>query len=171
MSDNLAGGRKAQTMPRDMSGATEQSLNRQIEAFTDHVTRCLANANAIDPSIDGFGHARSSQIGDAIALARISAKLAMTMGKMQGELSYNFNYNHNTGEAASGSGKQSGAAARDLRLVPLNDLPKTPEGRAEYDRRYAELYHSNWTMDQLQAAKEGREVEATPPSPESERFE
>jgi hypothetical protein len=170
MSDNLAGGRKAQTMPRDMSGATEQSLNRQIEAFTDHVTRCLANANAIDPSIDGFGHARSSQIGDAIALARISAKLAMTMGKMQGELSYNFNYNHNTGEAASGSGKQGAAAARDLRLVPLNDLPRTPEGSTEYSRRYAELYHSNWTMDDHRLAK--GEAEATPPpSPESERFE
>ncbi len=114
MSDNHAGGRKAQVF-RDTTGATEQSLNRQIEAFTDHVARCLANANAIDPSVDGFGHARAARSAMRSRWRGISAKLAMTIGKMQGELSYNFNYNHNTGEAASGSGKQSGTATRDLR--------------------------------------------------------
>ena len=141
MSDNHAGGRTAQVF-RDTTGATEQSLNRQIEAFTDHVARCLANANAIDPSIDGFGHARAAQIGDAVALARISAKLAMTIGKMQGELSYNFNYNHNTGEKPSGSAAQGGAGmvpANDLRLIPLMELPETPEGIAERRRRYREF--------------------------------
>ena len=142
MSENLASGRKAQTMPRDFTGATEDQLNQQIAAMTAHLAFCLERSKSIELEEDRHGHARTREVDNAIALAKTSAKLAMTMGKMQGELSYNFNYNHNAGGAPSGSGKQGAGGMpppADLRLVPLMELPETPDGNAERRRRYREF--------------------------------
>lgn len=151
MSDNLAGGRKTQTMPRDFTGATEDQLNQQIAAMTAHLAFCLERSRSIPLADDVHGHARSTEVENAVALARISAKLAMTMGKMRGELSYNFNYNHNSGTHT------------DLRLLRLADLPETPDGDAERMRRFrvmqdAEERHRAFLGD-------------PPPPPKSERFE
>lgn len=150
MSESDAGGRKAQ-MPRDFTGETEHHLNQQIAAMTAHLAFCLERSKDIPLSDDPDGHARGGEVGRAISLAKISAKLATTIGRMKGELSYNFNYNHTSGTHT------------DLRLLRLADLPETPDGDAERMRRYRLMQEAE---DRHRAF-----LERTSPSPESSRFE
>jgi hypothetical protein len=152
MSDSRAAGRKTDE-PRFTTGETERHLESQIAALTAYLEFCLQQAREIDPNADGYGHARSAQVSNAIALARMSTKLGLAMSKMKGEVSYNFNYNHN--------GRQSGGDSVDLRLVPLDQLDRhVPEQLAERRRRFKEFELVE------------RPIEADPlPSPEIPRFE
>jgi hypothetical protein len=148
MSNPHAAGRKTET-PRFMTGDTEHHLQTQIAALTGYLEFCLEQARAIDPADDGFGHARSAQVSNAIALAKMSTKLGLAMARMQGEVSYNFNYNHNPA-----GGPKTSDEPVDLRLVPLDQLSRqVPAELAERRRRYKELHDD------------------PPPSPETPRFE
>lgn len=159
MSDNLAGGRKAQTMPRDFTGATEDQLNQQIAAMTAHLAFCLERSRSIPLADDVHGHARSTEVENAVALARISAKLAMTMGKMQGEFSYNFNYSHHRPPPPGGyATSMTRRSDVDLGVVTQGELEDELEERRKANEASMAAYL--------------REKAATPPpSPESERFE
>jgi hypothetical protein len=70
-----------------MTGGTERHLERKIAVLTAHLAFCLEQARVIDPKEDGYGHARSAQVGNAIALAnKISAKLGLAMRKARAAL-------------------------------------------------------------------------------------
>jgi hypothetical protein len=159
MSNPRAAGRKTET-PRFMTGDTEHHLQTQIAALTGYLEFCLEQARAVDPADDCFGHARSAQVSNAIALAKMSTKLGLAMARMQGEVSYNFNYNHNPS-----AGRAAADAPVDLRLVPLAQLSReVPAELAERRRRYKEVYDREW-------AEGSSMVDDPPPSPETPRFE
>jgi hypothetical protein len=141
MSDPNAAGRKTDG-PSFVGGQAESLLEKQIAALGEHIVFCLEQNREIDGSTDGYGHARAAGVSNAIALAKTSVKLALAIGKMQGELNYNFNYNHLQGATPSARRPVwdiEHASPEELRMLPLEDLPRNiPAALAERRRRERE---------------------------------
>ncbi|MGH6872196.1 MAG: hypothetical protein ACREHE_11880 [Rhizomicrobium sp.] len=154
MSDPDAGGRKARTA-RDIAGDTECELHRQIAAFTAELENCLQAARSVGAADDDRGHARAGEVANALALGRASAKLALAMSKLQGQVNHNFTYNHATKPV-------------ELRFQPLYSLREdVPEEAAERARRNRIM---DAATDRYYASSQA-EAAGTSPSPESSRFE
>jgi hypothetical protein len=141
MTDSHAAGRKTDG-PSFVGGRAEDLLEQQIAALGEHMLFCLGQTRAIDPEMDGYGHARAAGVSDAISLAKTSVKLALAIGRMQGELNYNFNYNHL--QAAAPSSRRAAldiahSSEEELRALPLDALPRNvPAALAERRRRARE---------------------------------
>jgi hypothetical protein len=105
-----AGGRNTQTL--SSPGVT--SLEIDLHNVADAIAALLADARAIDPAQDEYGHARSRAYTDAVALLNASAKVGHTIAEMRGsKFEHNINVRrHDVGAAASSDSEDEGTLIR-----------------------------------------------------------
>jgi hypothetical protein len=80
MSEEPAGGRNTQEPTR-----SETLLEEQLALVKDALAACFAQALAITPGQDEFGHARSNAYGDAVKMLKASAKLGRVVAEIRGK--------------------------------------------------------------------------------------
>lgn len=80
MNQPNAGGQDTQPRPSRAETLLESGLSEVAGAVAD----LMAQARAVDPAADEFGHARSRAYTDAVALLKASAKLGHTIAELRG---------------------------------------------------------------------------------------
>jgi hypothetical protein len=80
MEEHHAGGRNTHTQ----SSPAEKLLESGLAEVAGAVADLLAQARAIDPKSDTYGHARSRAYTDAVQLLKVSAKLGHTVAELRG---------------------------------------------------------------------------------------
>lgn len=80
MNEVQAGG---QNMHRQPSRA-ESLLENGLADAADGIAGLIAEARAVDPAADEYGHARSRAYTDAVALLKASAKVGHTIAELRG---------------------------------------------------------------------------------------
>ena len=110
-----AGGRNTQTL--FSPGVT--SLETDLHNVADAIAALLADARAIDPTQDEYGHARSRAYADAVALLKASAKVGHTIAEMRGsKFEHNINVRHQDTRTSQYSDADEGEEATLITLNP-----------------------------------------------------
>ena len=101
MEQTDAGGRNTQPQPAPAAA----SLETELQDVAAAVAAILADARAIDPVRDEFGHARSGYYSDAVTLLKVSAKLGHSIAALRGA-----KFEHNINVRREGASHKSGFA-------------------------------------------------------------
>jgi len=104
MEQTHAGGRNTQTKHSPGIG----SLETDLQNVADAIAALLAEARAIDPAQDEYGHARSRAYSDAVALLKASAKVGHTVAELRGS-----KFEHNINVRREGPGKSQNSSRSD----------------------------------------------------------
>jgi hypothetical protein len=80
MNEPKAGGQNTQNPPSRAETLLETGLSEVAGAVAD----LMAEARAIDPAANEYGHARSRAYSDAVALLKTSARLGHTIAELRG---------------------------------------------------------------------------------------
>jgi hypothetical protein len=72
------------TVPQRQPSRAETVLENGLSEAADAVVDLIAQARAVDPAADEFGHARSRAYTDAVALLKASAKVGHIVAELRG---------------------------------------------------------------------------------------
>jgi hypothetical protein len=71
------------------NGMIESFVEKELFVFSEYVKHALQNATALSGDAnDPYGHRRSSEVGDAVRLAKSSAELCVALAKLRGETTH-----------------------------------------------------------------------------------
>jgi hypothetical protein len=115
MEERHAGGRNTQIGP----SRAETLLESGLSEVTVAVSELMAQARAVDPAADEYGHARSRAYTDAVTLLKASARLGHTIAELRGT---KFEHTINVIRQQGGATQESPAAdEEEATLMSLDE--------------------------------------------------
>src|SRR6185503_19209538 len=84
----------------------ERVLENGLSEAADGIAELIAQARAVGPAADEYGHARSRAYTDAVALLKASAKVGHTIAELRGS---KFEHNINVRRQDTGTSQDSDA--------------------------------------------------------------
>ena len=106
------------------------TLEAELELCQEQAKKALARAEAVDPRLDEYGHAATNANADALRFLRMSAKLALALGKLKGEHTNNINVRKTE------TVERAPEPVRRKPYVPLVNRPPDPEREARVQKIY-----------------------------------
>jgi len=97
MNQRHAAGRKTE----NSLGLLGQHLDRQLGLLTQALGNCLGEADAVPREQDEYGHHRAREIGHAVTMAKVSARLVASLAKVSREFQHNIIVSHRPEEPAA----------------------------------------------------------------------
>jgi len=95
------------------------SLEIDLHNVAGAIAALLADARAVDPAQDEYGHARSRAYTDAVALLKASAKVGHTIAELCGsKFEHNINVRHQDTRTSQYSDADEGEEATLITLNP-----------------------------------------------------
>ena len=145
------------------------TLEAELELCQEQARKALARAEAVDPRLDEYGHAATNANADALRFLRMSAKLALALGKLKGEHTNNINVRKTE------TVERAPVPEHRKPYVPLVSRPPDPErearvqkiyddwvaaeaarkARGENDEDDEEAWEEEGALSEAQGAKEG----------------
>ena len=126
------------------------TLEAELELCQEQARKALARAEAVDPRLDEYGHAATNANADALRFLRMSAKLALALGKLKGEHTNNINVRKTE------TVERAPVPEHRKPYVPLVSRPPDPEREARVQKIY-----DDWVAAEAARVKRGARMTKT----------
>ncbi len=81
-------------------GSIEARIDEQLQLLTEGMRDALQGAGRITADYDQYGHCRTAEFNNAIAIAKTSAEIVLALAKLNGRFHHDINVRRLTADGA-----------------------------------------------------------------------